>query len=209
MRWVDNRPVHIISSFVGAFPEQQIRRYNRTAKAYEEIPCPNAIVFYNKFMGGIDSFDSYIALYRIKIKSLKKYYLRIFFHILDMMVINSWLLYRADATQNKIAKRSQLKLWDFKSQIAECLRKKNKLIKRSRSSDVQAGIAEKRRKGPVAILPPEDVRRDSADHLPLTTATKGRCKLPGCDSRPKTYCVKCNVHLCVAERPCFYNFHTQ
>ena len=57
-------------------------------------------------MGGIDSFDSYIALYRTKIKATTKFYLKIYFHFIDMLVINSWLLYRRESTALGIPKKN-------------------------------------------------------------------------------------------------------
>ncbi|RXM98290.1 hypothetical protein EOD39_13311 [Acipenser ruthenus] len=55
---------------------------------------------YDKSMGGTDLMDSLIALYHTKIRS-KKWYLRIFFHFMDMLCVNSQLLYRRDFTKER------------------------------------------------------------------------------------------------------------
>ena len=54
---------------------------------------PHAIAEYNKFMGAVDLCDMLLELYRIDFKS-KKWYMRIFFYVLDLATVNSWLLYR-------------------------------------------------------------------------------------------------------------------
>ena len=59
---------------------------------------PHAIAEYNKFMGGVDLCDMLLKLYRIDFKS-KKWYMRIFFYVLDLTTVNGWLLY--DCTLNK------------------------------------------------------------------------------------------------------------
>lgn len=46
-------------------------------------------------MGGVDMMDRMIAHYPHGFKN-KKWYLRVFFHLLNMAIINSWLLYRKD-----------------------------------------------------------------------------------------------------------------
>ena len=197
----------LVSNYLGSFPVQQIERYDRCRGSYITIDCPAAVKEYNAFMGGIDAFDSYIALYRTRLRSTKKYYLKIYFHIIDMMIINAWLLCRRDSLMAGEPKKSLPKLWDFKYEIAQTLAKFQEKIPRKRFSNVSFGIMVKRHRGPVAALPTDDVRRDGNDHLPMIKQ-KGRCKNPDCKSIIKTFCTKCAIHLCVSEKNCFYNFHT-
>jgi len=58
-----------------------------------EIDCPLIVNVYNKHMGGIDLLDSLLGQQKIKIRS-RKWYLRIFYHLLDVTVVNSWLLHK-------------------------------------------------------------------------------------------------------------------
>ena len=57
---------------------------------------------YNKFMGGKDIVDSFIALYPTKKHCTRRYYLKIFFHFLDASNINAWLQYRRGYTFVKL-----------------------------------------------------------------------------------------------------------
>ncbi|KAK3516062.1 hypothetical protein QTP70_004009 [Hemibagrus guttatus] len=74
VKWFDNQPV-TLSSFVGAKSVAHVQRQE-----------------HNKSMGGVDLLDSPIALYHTKIHS-KKCYHRLVFHMLDLTVVEAWLLY--------------------------------------------------------------------------------------------------------------------
>jgi len=50
----DNRCVQLLSNIADAKPVQKIRRYSKKDKQNVEIFCPNAVVTYNKFMGGVE-----------------------------------------------------------------------------------------------------------------------------------------------------------
>lgn len=50
------------------------------------------------------------------------------------------------------------------------------------------------------------------DHIPMVDPIKNArcCRLPGCLSRSRTRCTKCDVYLCLtSERNCFKTFHTK
>lgn len=65
--------------------------------------------------------DSMLEYYRIKIRS-KKWYLRVFFHMIDLVCVNSWLLWR------RCNEDTYMPLLDFKLLIAEVLTKKESHI---------------------------------------------------------------------------------
>jgi len=92
-KWFDNKSVCIASSFVGAEPSDNCKRWDRTSKKYVDVVRPLCIAEYNKFMGGVDLSDMLIELYRIDIRG-KKWYMRLFYYFLDLSVVNAWLLYR-------------------------------------------------------------------------------------------------------------------
>ena len=46
-----------------------IKHWSKALNAYENIPCLQIILAYNKSMGGVDLVDMLIALYYIKIKN--------------------------------------------------------------------------------------------------------------------------------------------
>ncbi|CAK1598666.1 unnamed protein product [Parnassius mnemosyne] len=60
--WFDNKPVHMLSTYVGCYPTTTKRRYFRKKKQYKNINCPQAIEVYNQHMGGVDLLDSMLGL---------------------------------------------------------------------------------------------------------------------------------------------------
>ena len=95
LKWYDNIAVVLATTFAKAHLIGTIQRWDRSKKQMVQVDYPNAVKQYNKFMGGVDLLDAYLAYYRTHLRS-KKYYLRLFFHLLDLAVVNSWLLYRRD-----------------------------------------------------------------------------------------------------------------
>ncbi|TKS74102.1 PiggyBac transposable element-derived protein 1 [Collichthys lucidus] len=112
-------------------------------------------------MGGVDLLDSLIALYRTKVRS-KKWYHRLVFHFLDMVITTTWLLYRRDCEGSGMGKKEEMKLYTFKSYVAEGLCKSGKSLekKRGRHSLSIAGAYKE-------------------------TGDKGRCRVPQCSDTEK------------------------
>ena len=129
VKWQDNRSVNLLSSFVGKHPETLVTRYDRKSKCNVEVPCPKIVKTYNMSMGGVDKIDSLLALYRTVIRS-RKYYLRIYFHVMDLCCTVAWLTYRRDAENCGLGKRDVMSLYDFKSELAQSLCWTNKPRKR-------------------------------------------------------------------------------
>lgn len=135
-------------------------------------------------------------------------------------MINAWMLYRRVRQQMEKRRLEQqadsqvhhgsLSLHEFVCDVAACLTKSG-VQRRSqgRPNNVEADIAYKRKRAGAAPLPPSDVRLDNVGHLPVHDDGRNRCKMPKCESRSRTMCTKCKVHLCLsAERNCFMDFHT-
>lgn len=93
VKWYDNKPVHIISSFEGIEPINAVQRWSVKENRYIEVTRPYIVDCYNKNMGGVDLSDMLVAIYRIDIGT-KQYYLRIFYALIDTCIVNAWLLYR-------------------------------------------------------------------------------------------------------------------
>lgn len=103
--WKDNKIVALLSTYVEASPVSSVTRYDKSKKEKVVIPCPQIVHEYNKHMiKGVDLMDSFLGRFHIPMKS-KKWYLRIFFHLLDLSVINSWILYKKNAVHRNIPKK--------------------------------------------------------------------------------------------------------
>ncbi|KAJ8930526.1 hypothetical protein NQ314_016673 [Rhamnusium bicolor] len=52
-KWFDNKPVYLLSSFVGAYPTSQVKRWDSKTKSKIDVECPKSVTVYNQFMGGV------------------------------------------------------------------------------------------------------------------------------------------------------------
>ncbi|KAJ8963507.1 hypothetical protein NQ314_005586 [Rhamnusium bicolor] len=209
--WKDNKIVSLLSTFAGQQPMSTVKRYDKVSKTSKEISCPYVIKEYNRHMGGVDLIDSFIARHKICIKS-KKWYIRLFYHLLDMTVSNAWMLYRRiSAVKRGTISMPEMSLFEFKQEVAVCLCQVGQSIgvKRGRPSQtsVEEMIATKKRNGPTQHVPPSDVRLDQVSHWRIWS-TRNRCKFPKCTGYSQVSCDKCGVTLCFNKtNNCFRKFH--
>lgn len=201
--WNDNDIVTIGSTLCGALPTSEVKRYNRKEKKFIDIQCPKIVRVYNKHMGGVDLMDANIGRHHIRIKS-KKWYFRLFYHLLDMAVINSWILYCA-VSGNSITQKA------YRVDLATTMCKLGVLDTQKRgrpSSSPREQLQAKRMKASMAIRPPIDVKKDKTDHWPIWDAKRNRCKMEGCTAKTSVKCTKCNLNLCFhAGKNCFKDYH--
>uniref|UniRef100_A0A2H1VR69 SFRICE_028309 n=1 Tax=Spodoptera frugiperda TaxID=7108 RepID=A0A2H1VR69_SPOFR len=210
--WKDNKPVTLLSTYTGAMPVTTISRYDKATKQRVSINCPNVIKYYNTHMGGIDLLDSFVGRYHITRKS-RKWTNRLFFHLLDVTIINSWLLYKKTLKQTRSDTRP-LNLCKYRLELANSLCNlgvQGNSTKRGcpSSSSLEAELQLKKKRGPAQTMPPKDVRQDKTDHW-QKWGDRDRCKYPNCKGYTFTYCEKCRVSLCYnRDNNCFYKFHTE
>ncbi|XP_026316625.1 piggyBac transposable element-derived protein 4-like [Hyposmocoma kahamanoa] len=211
--WKDNKQVVLASTYVGAQPVENIDRFDKKERKRIPITCPRLIKEYNAHMGGVDLMDSYLGRYRIRMKS-RKWYIRIFYHLLDLSVINSWIVYKKVSTQRGALPKNILSLADFRAELADTLCKYAPTASRGRPRTgspacIADGPAPKLRRGiQCQTLPPLEIRLDKNDHNQIRTDSRGRCMLPSCHLLSIIKCDKCNVHLCSKKsKDCFKVFH--
>lgn len=204
LKWFDNKPVHLISSYVGVEPMDMVKRWSVKDKKHIQVDRPAIVKEYNEHMGGVDLMDMLVELYRIDIKA-KRYYLRIIFHLIDIAVVNSWLLYRRHCS---IKKTKYIPLLDFRSQIALALIQSGKTPTRKRGRPSE-GNKLPTIKTPRIQRPVDDVRYDQIGHMPVPIDEKQRCK--HCiTSKIRFKCIKCNLPLCINKnKNCFIDFHSK
>ncbi|XP_065645485.1 uncharacterized protein LOC136075962 [Hydra vulgaris] len=99
----DNRCVNLCSIYCDPDLISYVKRWNRTEKNFVNINSPSVVKEYNQCMGGVDSCDMLISLYRTNIK-IKRWYIKILFHCIDICKVNGWLIYRRHCNQLNIAK---------------------------------------------------------------------------------------------------------
>lgn len=213
--WNDARAVRLVSTYVGTEPffdvidrrckPQQIERWDKKTKQKILIDCPMIISEYNKHMGGVDLMDSLIGRYHIEMKT-RKWINRIFHHLIDVAMVNAYLLYR------RVRIGDKMDLASFRSTVAEalCFSKNGAVKRRGRPPKDQTPqtIPIKNTK---TYFPVDEVRFDGVGHpcQKLSYSERKTCKYPNCKSRTQAYCPKCKLHLCSSSKNnCFIKFHT-
>ena len=98
VKGLDNNAVHIASNCVGVEPVGEVERWSP-----EDRKCPQLIL---QGMGGVDLGDMVISLYRITIKT-RRWYIKIFWHLVDMAKVNAWLLYRRHCDHLHVPKNTK------------------------------------------------------------------------------------------------------
>ncbi|KAJ8888803.1 hypothetical protein PR048_008295 [Dryococelus australis] len=93
-----------------------VKRYDRKMKCKLDIPCPRAILTYNKFIRGVGLLDGLMSYYRINIRS------------------KSWLLYRRDCHIQNFPKKLIIDLLQFKIDVAAACVHKEKIPQRRKEA---------------------------------------------------------------------------
>ncbi len=90
VKWKDKRSVCVLSSLEEPLVVTEIGRKEKDGNT-TTVPCPNAIIKYNKNMGFVDMFDQLKSFFEIDRKG-KKWWHRIFF--LDASVVNAFIIFK-------------------------------------------------------------------------------------------------------------------
>ena len=117
VRWLDNKCVTLITTYLGVSPESTVKRYNRSTKVHQDVSRPAIVGVYNSYMGGIDLFEMMCTLYKRQLK-YKRWYLYVFYHTLTMIMVNSWFLYGREAKSLGVDNAMQIKDFQVKAAVS-------------------------------------------------------------------------------------------
>lgn len=163
-------------------------------------------------MGGVGLMDGLIDRYRIKMKT-NKWTNRIFLHLIDMAMVNAYLLHRI--INKTYPKELKSQLPSFRKEVAAILCKHlreditKKSVGRPRASPSPKVVKKSPKK---TYLRTDDTRLDAFNHWLewLHRSGKRQCKLPGCKSETQCTYSKCKINVCcTAAKNCFSLFHSK
>lgn len=108
-KWCDNRIVYALSNFHGT----NVGKVQRLQKdgSKETFSCPEFIPDYNQYMRVVDQADRLRQAYCVDRRS-KKWWHRLFFGLLDMAFVNSYIIY------NKINPEEQITLLEYRRNVS-------------------------------------------------------------------------------------------
>lgn len=176
-----------------------VKRTNRKGKK-EEVPCPEAISDYNKYMGGVDRMDQMHSAYNVARKS-RRWWIKLFYYFFDMTIINAFIIFKEVEKQNGVSKpMTQLQ---FRSLLVNELI--GKFINKKRG--YQPGLGSRRKKSRVLTISNTLRLSDVGSHLPEVVKGYRRCaqcSTKAKEKRSNIICTVCRVALC---KGCFADFH--
>lgn len=186
--WQDNKPVSILSTNAQATPQHTVQRRQKDGSR-NEVTCPEAIVLYNKYMGGVDKGDQNRGYYQVRLKS-RKMYKYVFWFLFDVTIVNTFILKQFAPGSGR---RRQL-LKAFRVQLAR---------------ELIGDYCGRKQPGRPRVLPPATTSeiRQPPQHFPRK-ATKGRCRK--CHAHYTTwYCAECGLRFCHTgtDTDCFMAHH--
>lgn len=199
LKWKDKKDVSVLSTVHNAsMVEVGVKRKRSEENATKKKPA--VVIDYNDTMGGVDRVDQHLADYPLPRKRGKKYYVKIFFHLVEQALWNSYQLY--------------LKCNGKKTAFCYRLEVIRRLVQQNHCS-----TSSPRRGRPGPIPPPLRLTgRHFPEVIPPTAKKQNPTRQCGMCSRVRTprnkkirretryYCPDCNVPLCVT--PCFRAYHT-
>ena len=70
-----------------------VQKREKGSKTKSSVLCLQVVKLYNSGMGRVDLMDQRTAPYRLDQKSSVRFYLRIFFDLMDIACVNTYLIY--------------------------------------------------------------------------------------------------------------------
>lgn len=203
LQWKDNKVVTIVSTIHGA-PDatHTLRRVKEDGRFSQKIVRqPVAVRDYNRFMNGVDRSDQLIGRYDILRKTVK-WWKTLFYHMIDIAVVNSYILFRLFQTMHpnnvELQRSSDYGQLEFREELVRQL----------------AGIVD----GPVPLYNPKTSENAGTclhipQHMPDCTRLRRNCQV--CYKKTKTEykvsvrCETCDVYLhCNSDKNCYKEWHT-
>ena len=88
LKWQDKKEVKMLFSMHTA-EMVNIQKKHRNGKNIIKFQC---VLSYNEGMGGVDKSDQRASTYQ-RVRKCVKWYEKLFFYVLDMCIVNSYLLH--------------------------------------------------------------------------------------------------------------------
>lgn len=193
MRWRDKKDVTLLSTI-----------HNIETKTYEkrgkDRTKPILVIDYNYTMGGVDKVDQHLSDYPVTRKRGKKYYKKIFFHLLELALWNSYILYKkCGGVKSPLQYRLCL--------IKEMFEKYHpNLLPSTSGRPSKSPNPLRMSKGHYPdYVPATEKKQCPTRRCVMCSRKRDNCGKP--IRRESRYCCSvCDVGLCVV--PCFKDYHT-
>lgn len=197
LAWKDKRDVCLLST--NHNPETQLISRSIRKNVAETIPKPIAICDYTAKMGGVDRNDHYCTSYGFAKKSLK-WWRKLYFWILEVSIVNSFILYNIDRQQNNLRPvlHSTYRKELIKGLVGE-VRNLSRKRGRRHSAEGDDGV---RLNGMYHSLQVQEGKKTK------DCAVCSNRKVPGGRKETTFYCATCPCKPGLHPNTCFDKYHT-
>ncbi|XP_035215834.1 piggyBac transposable element-derived protein 4-like [Stegodyphus dumicola] len=193
LKWQDKKPISFLSTYHGT-------DFETLSKNDKLIRKPTAIIDYNKKMGGVDKADQCLAYYPVIRNQQRKYYKKIFRHLLDQAVWNAFVIYTKCGGLNRHL--------EFRLRLIERLIEEH-LTQLSHPNDASSqygSIVRLTGRHFPSVIPHTGATRNNPSRRCVVCNKQRNDKGKRIRRETRYWCEECNVGLCV--HPCFKTYHT-
>ncbi|XP_015458048.2 piggyBac transposable element-derived protein 4-like [Astyanax mexicanus] len=210
VKWRDTRDVTVCSTVHKAYSGQSVQRRIRIKNgtwSTQQIPVPEPVKAYNKFMGGVDLSDALIKYYSVTQKT-RRWYVKLFLHFVDIAVVNSFIIHKEMALARKQKPLSQKSFREVLCmELADVGQPQVSIPAEVPSETSSSSVPQDKELKPKGCFP-VPVSEVSAENR--MKATQGRRKCVQCKMKTAFMCRSCSTPLCIiVDRMCFTEWHDQ
>lgn len=188
LKWRDKRDVLLLSTIHSTNMMKKEKRDVVTMK-------PEVVLDYAEKMGDVNRNGGIIASYTLARKRLKKYYKKIFLHLIDIICLNSYILYKKN--------NGKLNRLNF---LLECI---ERIVEEYAIQQTETSRVGRRNK---SAKPTRLIGKHFPNFIPSTSSKANPmrrcavCSKNGIRKESRYWCSTCEVPLCVVS--CFEKYHT-
>ncbi|XP_062273858.1 piggyBac transposable element-derived protein 4-like [Scomber scombrus] len=189
VQWRDTRDISICSTIHPAHSDNTVQRRVKADGQWveQEIPAPPGVSDYNKHMGGVDLSDAMIGYYNTLHKT-RKWYKKMFYHFLDIAIVNAFILHQELAKERQ---RVPITQKEFREALVLELKAAGSPSTAPRQAPPRA---------PSGV--PHKLRHFTLD------GSAGRRRCVHCSMKTTVECTSCSVALCfTVSRDCYNEWH--
>ena len=200
--WRDRRDVLMLTTMHKQSVTTVLKR-PKGERNKQPLPCPTCIADYNQHMGGVDLMDQQLSYYSLTQRRSLKWWKKLFWCLIDIAVINSWIIFRANNPQSSIDTQRRYR-------IELCRQLIQPLLDLKASPECPPSLLVQHGRRPIAVS-----KRLTGKHFAYKSDHRERCVV--CykkktahgkrkDTKTSSFCPKCDVFLCIGQ--CFETYHT-
>ena len=187
--WKDTKCISVLSTKHPGHSENKVQRNTKDSEGHhckKDVPIPETVYHYNRYMGGVDRSDQLIKYYNV-LRQTKRYWKTLFFHFIDVAVVNAYILHK-ECTLNPLSH------YEFRENLVRSL-----CCTATPDYSILVG---KRQQSTASI---------NVDHRLVRMKTMRQCVYCSLVHKEKhrttRQCAECEVPLCFQSRDCFTKWH--